>query len=70
MAAHRCSAAEANRLAHDAVRADLARIKGRIAKEGINSIDVVQLELILGNWIRNHICTIDIKLRECINRET
>lgn len=68
MTAHRCPAAAANKSAHDKVRADLARIKARIAKDGINSINVVQLELILGNWIRNHIATIDVKLRECVGK--
>ena len=68
MASYHCPAAAANKSAHDDVRANLATIRDRIGKEGIQSIDVVQLELILGNWIRNHICSIDIQLRGCVSQ--
>lgn len=66
MAAHRCSSAAANKAAHDEVRAELAKIEARIAANGIQTLDVVQLEVMLGNWIRSHICTIDVKLRDCV----
>jgi hemerythrin len=66
MAAYRCPAAATNKAEHDKVRAELAKIEERMDKAGIQSIDVVQLELILGNWIRNHICSVDVKLRECV----
>ncbi len=68
MAAYRCPAAATNKAAHDEVRAQLAKIEERMDRAGIQSIDVVQLELILGNWIRDHICTVDVKLRECVHR--
>lgn len=64
MIEHRCPASGRNRAAHEELRADLARIKERIASEGLGSIDVIHLEQALGNWIRNHICAIDVKLRE------
>lgn len=66
MIEHRCPAAGRNKAAHDELRADLGRIKERIASEGLDKIDVVHLEQALGNWIRNHICSIDVKLRECV----
>jgi hemerythrin-like metal-binding protein len=63
----RCRAAEANKVAHDAMRGEIAKIKSRIASEGIQSLDVVQLERILGDWLRTHICTVDVQLRECVH---
>ena len=60
-----CSAALANKAAHDAMRGEIAAIKSRIASSGIQSLDVVQLEKILGDWLRSHICTVDVRLREC-----
>ncbi len=66
----RCTAAEANKIAHDAMRGEIARIKSRIASDGIQSLDVVQLEKILGDWLRNHICTVDVKLRECVGHRS
>ncbi len=62
----RCPAAEANKAAHDALRGEIAKIKSRIASEGIQSLDVVQLEKILGDWLRTHICSVDVRLRECV----
>ena len=47
----RCRAAEANKVAHDAMRGEIAKIKSRVASEGIQSLDVVQLERILGDWL-------------------
>ncbi len=65
MLAYGCTAAAANKAAHDELRADLARIRARLDRDGITRIDVVHLEQALGNWIRNHICSIDTKLRGC-----
>ncbi len=61
-----CPAAPANKAAHDGLRSEIARIKARIAAEGIQSLDVVQLEKILGDWLRTHICSVDVRLRECV----
>ncbi len=61
----RCPAAQANKAAHDTLRSEIATIKSRIATGGIQSLDVVQLEKILGDWLRNHICTVDVQLRQC-----
>jgi len=60
-----CRAAEANKGAHDELRGEIAKIKSRIASAGIQSLDVVQLEKLLGDWLRTHICTVDVQLREC-----
>ncbi len=62
-----CPAAQANKAAHDGLRAEIAKIKARIASGGIQSLDVVQLEKILGDWLRTHICSLDIQLRECVD---
>ena len=61
-----CRAAEANKTAHDGLRGEIAKIKSRIAASGIQSLDVVQLEKILGDWLRTHMCTVDVQLRECV----
>ena len=60
-----CRAAQTNKAAHDALRLEITKIKTRIASGGIQSLDVVQLEKILGDWLRSHICTVDVQLREC-----
>jgi hemerythrin len=61
-----CSAAGANKAAHDSMRDEISKIKSRIAAAGIQSLDVVHLEKLLGDWLRTHICTVDVKLRECV----
>lgn len=69
MLEHRCPAARRNKAAHDELRADLARIRARVQADGTDSVDVVHLQQALGNWIRNHICSIDVRLRECVRAE-
>jgi len=66
MVAYGCTAAAANRAAHEELRADLATIRSQFDRKGVASVDVIHLERALGNWIRNHICSIDARLRQCV----
>ena len=38
-------------------------VKSHHGKEAVEK--TLQLEKILGDWLRTHICTVDVQLREC-----
>ncbi|WP_165070613.1 bacteriohemerythrin [Paludisphaera rhizosphaerae] len=68
MAELRCPAAAANLAAHNALRRDVAEIKTHLKADGLPLVDLVKIERTLGDWLQRHICSIDVKLRECVRR--
>ncbi len=66
MTQHRCPAAISNLSAHNGLRREIAAVKGHITEGKLSLADLVKVEQMLGNWIQTHICTIDVKLRECV----
>ncbi len=61
----RCPAAAANLAAHNALRREVAGLKTRLKTGGLSIVDLVKIERTLGDWLQNHICAIDVKLRGC-----
>ena len=57
---------EANRAAHDEFRGKLAEIRAWVKNEGATSVEVVELRFVLEQWLVNHICTIDVQLRNVV----
>jgi hemerythrin len=55
---------EPNRAAHDEFRRKLAEIRAWVKNQGATSVEVIELKDALENWLVNHICTIDVKLRK------
>jgi hemerythrin len=64
MTRYQCPAAAANQAAHKGFRAQLAEIEGWVMQEGASLFEVVSLKLLLEEWMTNHICTIDVQLRD------
>ena len=56
-------ALEPNRAAHDEFRRKLAEIRAWVKNEGATSVEVIELKDALEKWLVNHICTVDIQLR-------
>jgi hemerythrin-like metal-binding protein len=54
----------ANRAAHDEFRGKIAEIKAWVKQEGATPVEVVALKVTLEEWLVNHICTIDVQLRD------
>jgi hemerythrin len=52
-----------NHAAHAEFRGKLAEISSWVKKEGVSSVEVLALKMTLGDWLVNHISTIDVKLR-------
>ena len=63
MAQHDSPVQEANRAAHNEFRGKLAEIRAWVKNEGSTSVEVVELKIALEQWLVNHICTIDVQLR-------
>jgi hemerythrin len=60
-----CPALAENRRAHDNFRFRLDELLNWLKEEQPTSVEIVTLKQELETWVTNHICTIDIKLREC-----
>lgn len=56
-------ALEENRSEHNEFRRKLAEIKSWVEREGATTVEVVALKGTLEDWLVNHICTVDVKLR-------
>ena len=63
MAELNCSAAEANRTGHVHFRGMIAMMQQQVRQTEIQFDQVIALEIELANWLVEHICTVDIKLR-------
>jgi hemerythrin-like metal-binding protein len=63
MAKHKSPVQEPNRAAHDEFRRKLAEIRAWVKNEGSTSVEVIELEDALEKWLVNHICTVDVELR-------
>ena len=63
MARLNSSVLEPNRAAHDEFRRKLAEIRAWVKNEAATSVEVIELTDALEKWLVNHICTIDVQLR-------
>ncbi len=64
MALLKIPALEQNKLAHEEFRGKLAEISDWVNQEGVSSVEILELKMDLEEWITNHICTVDIHLRD------
>lgn len=65
MLACNCPALVENRRAHDRFRLRLDELLNWLKEEQPTSAEIMSLKQEPENWVTNHTCTIDIKLREC-----
>ena len=64
MAMHHCPAAAANKVAHAEFIKTIADLKRQVEVGGLTASAAIQVERTLTAWLRTHICTIDVKLRD------
>ncbi len=57
---------EENQRAHQEFREKLAEIRDWVVQAGISSVEVVALKMELEKWVDDHICTIDVHLRDSV----
>ena len=62
-----CSAEATNRAEHEKFRKRLAEIMDLFGQKGGSMIEALQLNAELESWLSNHICTVDIQLRQVAN---
>lgn len=68
MRERRCSAAFANLASHNALRREVNELKPRLKDGTLSLVDLIKIERTLGDWLRSHICSIDVKLRDCADK--
>ena len=64
MAVHKCPTAAANKVAHAEFIKTIANLKRQVENGGLTASAAIQVERTLTAWLRTHICTIDVKLRD------
>lgn len=65
MMKHRCPAHGQNKAAHARFLRAYAEFTELVAREGASTTAALKLKQMLGDWLQNHICTVDFKLRHC-----
>jgi hemerythrin len=46
---------------------DFVQLVQTVTREGATTNAVVRLRQLLGDWLREHICTIDQEMRQCVS---
>jgi hemerythrin len=59
-----CPAADQNKAAHAQFLTDFGMLLDTVKSDGVSTGAIVKLQKMLGDWLRNHVCTIDVRLRE------
>jgi hemerythrin-like metal-binding protein len=65
MQAHQCPARSQNKAGHVQFLRDYDRLVEIVKRDGATTTAVIQVKELLGNWLKNHICGTDTKLRTC-----
>ncbi len=55
-----------NQKQHAEFRAKLSEIKNWVEQEGATMVEVVALQMALEEWMINHICDVDVRLRAVV----
>lgn len=66
MRERKCTAAAANLAAHNALRREIAGLTPKLKDGSLSLVDLIKIERTLGDWLQNHICAIDVKLRDTV----
>jgi len=61
----RCPSRAANKAAHARFLEQYGELLEAVKRDGVSTKLVVELEHLLSDWLRNHICSIDRRLCEC-----
>jgi len=65
MEEHQCPVRTANKAAHSKFLRDYAGFVETMKRDGPSSALLLKLRDLVGEWLRNHICSVDTRLREC-----
>jgi hemerythrin len=65
---YKCPAAEVNKKAHAEFLVYFTKMKQEAETNGVTTKTVLELQLALGNWLRNHIKKVDVSLRPCVGK--
>jgi hemerythrin-like metal-binding protein len=68
MQQHQCPARGQNKAAHIEFLRDYEKLVEIVKRDGASTSTVIKLKEMLGNWLKNHICTVDRKLNACVRQ--
>jgi methyl-accepting chemotaxis protein len=65
MEQHRCPAKDANRMAHQKFLQSFEKLAAQFETKGESTSILLDLRRLVADWLVNHICSVDTKLRSC-----
>ena len=65
MREHKCPVRGKNKAAHTLFLKDYEGLVEAVKREGASTTVLLQLKEMLGHWLNNHICNVDVNLRTC-----
>jgi len=65
MQEHKCPVRGKNKAAHAKFLQDYGTLVEIVKSDGASTTAVIQLKAMLGDWLKNHICSVDTHLRGC-----
>lgn len=68
MQENRCPSRGQNKAAHLQFLNEFEKLAASLEKDGVSTRLVLQLKELLGNWLQNHICKVDLQLRTCADK--
>lgn len=68
MQENRCPSRGQNKAAHVKFLQEFEKLAASLEKDGVSTRLVLRLKELLGDWLKNHICKVDVQLRGCGSR--
>ena len=66
---HQCPVAASNKQTHEQFLQKFKAIETIVKADGGNESTVIELHRFLENWLIDHICTIDVQLKPCVEHK-
>jgi hemerythrin-like metal-binding protein len=66
---HACPSRAANKAAHLKFLHRYGDLLEKVKKEGASTSVLLEIKDMLGDWLKNHICKVDTKLRQCMHHQ-
>ncbi len=68
MEERRCPAAQQNKDEHDTLLAAISEYQQCYKANGYSDTDACKLVMTMNGWLKEHICGVDIHLRDCVKK--
>jgi hemerythrin len=67
MEENHCPAGDTNKSAHRQFLQDYGKLVEIVKRDGATTSVLLQVKTMVSDWLRNHICSVDTRLRDCVS---